>query len=867
MRSQHGPANTPGDFGNGLLARSEAVPRAESGEPAPSSSSGSPRAGGFPAPLLVLAAAFWSGIALSASLFPKQEASPLGFAAAGALLAAACLLSGTFPRFRPDAPPPPFRGGAATAALVAAAFAAGFPSRPEPGSASSLAAAARALGADRLRRPVRLEGELLGEPEDFGSRTVLRLRVDRLAANRKEWAVAGEARTTVHGSRAHLRGLARGARISVWARVAEPRPPGNPGAREGWEPVALFGSAKSGLLVRELEAGPAFWRAVRSIRIGVRNRLLESGLPPPAAAVAAAMLIGDRTLARPETERAFRDAGTLHLMAVSGLHVGIVSFLFYGAAVLFGARRRTAFTLLLGVLPLYAALSGGRPSVMRAVLMAGVLIIGMRRGLFGTAMNGLGFAALLLLAHSPGNALDAGFQLSFAATLTILAAFRPRDPAEVSWERPPRWRAFLIGPLLVTLAAQLATFPIIAWHFGRVVFGGLLVAVPAALLAGPVLGIGFGWIVLGGIPLLGDGLLFGLRQTAEAIISLSEWGASLPFGAFPVSRPGLAWLLAWLALTVFVLAARFRRDPATDRRLPQVLAAGLLVLLALSRLPWRDPADGTLRLTALDVGQGDALVLALPDGGAVLVDAGTAFDGWSAGESVVIPFLAERGHRRLRAAVASHGDLDHIGGFSAVFRDFAVDEVWESAGTAEDGRRTVERFRRERRRRAIPLRRLRSGERFTLGGAEFRVLSAGERAPEGADRPNERSLILVVEFAGRRILLTGDAGSASERMLLDRYRGSLRADVLKVGHHGSRSSTSAAFLSAVAPRIALVSARADERRRLPDEGVLERLAASGARVYRTDHSGAITVEIAPDGSLTVKTFHDRQRPPPAARPQ
>ncbi len=803
------------------------------------------------APLLALAAVHWLGIVVAATGRDALAGAGWALGVAGALLAAGALVAAWRTARFGDAASGVSTGAsplaAGTAFVLVAAFLAGALASPPPASTSPLATAAAALGPGRLERPVRLEGVLADEPAHDGNQTVLRLAVDRLAANREAWAAPGLARVGVDGDRSGLTTLARGSRVGVWARVSLPSPPSNPGERAFRGPLALFGSTKSGLLVEELGPAPRFWRAIRDLRARVRARLRAADLEPDVRGVLAAVLMGDRTLVTSEVERAFRDAGTLHVMAVSGLHVGIVGSLIYWPLVFLGMRRRTALAVLLVALPLYAALCGGRPSVVRAVLMAAFVVFALRRGLFGEALNGLGLAAILLLAWSPWNALDVGFQLSFAATLAIVAAVRPRDPAQTPWDRAPGWRRWTESAVTVTLAAQLATFPVVAWHFGRVVIGGVLVAVPATLLATPVLGFGLAWLALGWVPGLDTVQLLPLEAVTRALIGVSAWGAGLPLGAVPVDPPGLGWLALWIGVGVLALAWRGQR---------RLLAAVPLVLLAVVALPQAPAPDGTLRLTTLDVGMGDALVLELPAGGAVLVDAGTAFAGWSAGEEVVTPFLVHLGHTRLRAVAPTHGDLDHVGGVHGVLRDIEAGELWESAALAQDDRPAVRRAREAFERP----RRLSEGERFAFGGARFEVLLAGETIVEPEHAGNERSLVLMVEYAGRRLLLTGDAGAEAEEVLLARYPGRLRADVLKVGHHGSRTATTPEFLEAVDPEVAIVSTREDPRRRLPDAGVMERLAGSGARLLRTDHHGAITVEIDAEGRLTVRPFLPEERP-------
>jgi competence protein ComEC len=267
---------------------------------------------------------------------------------------------------------------------------------------------------------------------------------------------------------------------------------------------------------------------------------------------------------------------------------------------------------------------------------------------------------------------------------------------------------------------------------------------------------------------------------------------------------------------------------------------------------------GTVAATALDVGHGDAIVLSLPEGGRVLVDGGgTPAASFDVGERVVVPYLLDHGGRRVDALALTHADYDHIGGLIAVVEALSVGEIWE--GEARWDRPAYRRLRDAARRRGVPVRRLRPRDRFLLGGAGFEVLAAsGTPGAPPPEAENDRSLVLRVTWGGSALLLTGDAGEEVERALLS-SRTPLETDVLKVGHHGSESSTSLAFLDAVRPRFAIVSAREREGWPLPSVQVLERLEAAGIPYARTDRDGAVTVRLDAQGGMEVSTYRGTKR--------
>jgi competence protein ComEC len=327
------------------------------------------------------------------------------------------------------------------------------------------------------------------------------------------------------------------------------------------------------------------------------------------------------------------------------------------------------------------------------------------------------------------------------------------------------------------------------------------------------------------------GALWSFLWALLVLLRAVVWAAAaLPLAMVHLPAPGVPETVAWYtaaALAPFMAAHRLAR---------LAVASLLAVTVALSVWPWVRPGDGMLKVTFLDVGQGDAALVELPEGPRLLIDGGPAgprrFD---VGERILAPFLWNRPTWRLDAVALSHSDPDHSGGLAAVLRRFRVGEFWENGrwgAGSEDTLRAVQQAR-------VPRRALAAGERVWLGPALVSVLNPAADASVASE--NDSSLVLRIDWRGVSLLLTGDIGWRAEQDLLDR-RAPVGASILKVAHHGSRFGTTSDFLAAAAPRIAVVSVGARNPFRHPTPEALGRLAAAGARVYRTDRDGAVIVE-------------------------
>lgn len=550
----------------------------------------------------------------------------------------------------------------------------------------------------------------------------------------------------------------------------------------------------------------------------------------PDAPVVRALLIADTRGLDPDLRDRYADAGLVHLLSISGLHVAIVG----GALLLLlGALRlptSAAAASAVGITALYVLAIGAPPPAVRSVTLfaATQLSRAIQRPVSPWGSFALG--ALLPLTDVR-TVLDLGWQLSVAGYAAIIVAGRLGRRLPERWQG---WRATLGKELIAGVLSTLATAPLVAWHFGRL----SLIAPLSNLAAAPIISLLQPTLFV--VMLLPDALGAGFvvdaaRPLLRAMDGVASVAASVPGATIVVAPTAFAAVLAGVG-AVALLVAGWSRE--WGRPL-------LIATTAVTIMVWLP--DGPPRLSArrdvvelhmIDVGQGDALALRSPRGRWVLIDAGRSWRAGDAGRTTVIPYLRRRGGA-LALLVLTHPHADHIGGATSVLRALrppqlrdaafvaGTEEYREVLGTAADvGTRWQ---------------RVRIGEEIDIDGLVIEFLAPDSAWTASLHDPNEASTVVRVRYGAVRFLLTGDAESGEEAWLLSHASGRLAADVLKTGHHGSSTSSTAAFLDAVAPRVALVSVGSGNTYGHPSAEVMRRLVERGATVLRSDQLGSVVV--------------------------
>ncbi len=673
------------------------------------------------------------------------------------------------------------------------------------------------------------------------------LEARRIVVRGDTVGVTGRVRVTAYQDRwdpAPLPALRRGDAVEIWGRLAAPPAQRNPAGfdygaylqRRGIHAL-LTADAEDVRVLRASEAGRTL---VERARRYVRRQLRRHVAHPGARVVLGALLLGERHDLDDAVREAFVRTGLMHLLAVSGLHVMLVGWVFYQLLRPLLARAglpwpwaeplRAALTM--GALVFYLLLTGAPASVVRAVIMTGLFVGGALVQRPTRALNTLGVAALVLLALRPAQLFDVGFQLSFAA-VGALVTLTPRFDALWPWTGRGLLRQ-TGGMLTTSLAATLGTAPLLFYHFGYASFAGLalnLAAIPCTALglAAGLLMVASGWLG----PL---GAVFGAAADffLQALLHVATWGARSMGWTGLHHDGGVGLLLIFAAALVAV--AQWPRPRLRWR-------AVFLALLLINVHVWTDVARGGaehLRVLFFEVGQGDAALVSLPRGGHVLIDAGPRTPFTDAGARTLLPHLERFGIHRLDAVVITHPDADHLGGLPALLRGVHVGRVLHGGRAASsalyaEALHVLDSLR-------IPHEAVQAGDTLQVDPSVVVQVLWPDEAARGLSE-NDRSVVLRLRYGETTMLFTGDIEAEAEHVLAERYGPLLESDLVKVAHHGSSTSSTAAFVREVTAggtrgTHAVISASRYNPFGLPRPEVARRWRRYGATVSATPVRGA-----------------------------
>lgn len=694
-------------------------------------------------------------------------------------------------------------------------------------------------------------------------------------SDRIETAATGRLLVYLKEGRAQL---ATGDRILFSSKIRQPRLYGIPGETDyprqlAYQRVFATGFVKEADDLLLLRAGEGWLHEVDLLAASL-GRFITEQVPGAEGGVLKALLLGDKADVPEELNDAYARSGVNHILSISGFHVGIIFlciiqllFLLARGSEFLSLHLNLRKALLLAALPVvlfYLVLSGTAPATLRSVLMIAALVAALYLKREVDPINAVMLAACAILVAAPGILFEVSFQLSFLAIwgLVVLApplaywlpgadgsgaegglAVGGRGRVAGRCRVVARWFLLLLA---ASAAAILATLVPSAYYFHRVSLIGLL----ANLVIVPLLGYGAVLAGFASLPLIPIAPVPAgwLLQFAAFLVAKSD-AVILYLARIPVltcyTPTSFDLLLACLVLCALTFV--------NSRRAGVFVALALVAWLSVRAVPAGGAGDGLLRLTFLSVGQGDATLVGLPDGKWMLVDGGgrAGEDGTRIVERLLLPALRSLGVRRIDYLVLSHEHPDHLQGVLFLAAHFEVGEFWES-GIASEARE-YQQLKWVLAARGIPVRLVNGAkEPFAAGGALVEPLWPLTTEPWAFEDANDSSVLFRLRHGKSSVLFTGDLRAETELELLRRGV-PLDCSLLKVAHHGSKYSSTDAFLAAASPRAAVISAGYQNPFRLPAPSTLARLQKHGIAVYRTDRDGSVQAVCWPNGALKLST--------------
>ena len=546
-----------------------------------------------------------------------------------------------------------------------------------------------------------------------------------------------------------------------------------------------------------------------------------------------ALILGDKSEVDPEVRTAFANTGVIHVLAVSGLHVGYVLIILLALTrilrIPWGWDR---LAVIIGLV-FFVALTGGKPSVIRAAIMTGLYILAPVVNRPANVWNLIATAAFLILIINPTFIYDLGFLLSFTAVISIIFFYNLFEQIV-----PERLRIsniqnkllkFTWGLFLVSLSAQIGTLPFTVLFFHRLPLISLVANVIIVPLIGVLVALGFALLFLNWIPFIGYTIGNTLWFIAEIIIHLAKGFSKLPFAAIDVPKPDFMGILIYCAfiLSIYLLSLKEKR---------KLIIIIILTVFTGGVWNWALVRPG-LEVIILDVGQGDATIIKFANQKTMLIDAGLAFRKKDMGKSVVIPTAKYLGIDKFDYVVMSHPHNDHIGGIRTVLETVPVDTVWDttvdySSHTYQSILSTISHY-------GIAYQHPSKGDIYRIDdNTAIQIFAPDSILIQDEHNLNNWSIVFKLIYGQTSFLFTGDLEHEGERLLMTLGK-CLDSDVLKVAHHGSITGTTPAFISAVRPQQALISVGKRNKFKHPSPITTRRLEGAGANIMRTDLQQAI----------------------------
>jgi competence protein ComEC len=557
---------------------------------------------------------------------------------------------------------------------------------------------------------------------------------------------------------------------------------------------------------------------------------IRAHFPNEAAGFVQALIYGERSDIDPLLIDGYQTLGIIHLLAISGLHITLLTGGCFYVLIRLGVTREKARIILICLLPFYVILAGAAPSVVRASLMVLFVFIAMQKSYSLSSLDAVSLACLAMLAKDPYTLFHIGFQLSFIVSTSLILS-----SSTILKEISTIKQLFL-----TSLISQLSTWPLLLYYFYEI----SLLSIPLNVVFVPlysllILPLSFlSFLIHLFLPKLGEWIIFLLEQILSVTNDVVEMISTMDWFTLSLGRPPV-WLFVIYFVVIFFFFVCLEKKV---RHRLHWYAFGFVAFLHFL-FPFLNPVG---EVVMLDVGQGDCIYIELPYRKAsYLIDTGGTLsfseEKWKRrqkefdiGEDVVVPFLKAKGVRTLDKLIVTHGDYDHMGAAETVLHSIDVREL--VVGKRNERNELEQQIIAQAKKQNILVRAVKRGDRWKVNDAIFYVLSPNEEV-RGT---NDASIVLYAQMGGARWLFTGDLEEEGERRLISVFT-DLPVDILKVGHHGSRTSTSQPFLTHIHPTVALISVGRNNRYQHPHHDVMERLRQKNITIFRTDEHGAIQI--------------------------